>query len=150
MAKASFFFLSLHAVNPAMVTDIRQPDDNCCLMAETQVSVTDDDNRQLLIDGWVWWKVTRLKPGRSHAGVVKPKVTCSNYFQMPIIKAAVWWRRLENKNSRKSLLAVCLQSSTKTTGFVPSGNWCFWLLAKCKSHLWLYKVSFSTGESRRV
>lgn len=48
-----FFFFPLHAVNPAIVTDIRQPDDNRCLMAETQVSVTDDDNRQLLSDGWV-------------------------------------------------------------------------------------------------
>lgn len=49
----------LHTVNPAIVTDIRQADDICSLVAETQVSVKDDDGRQHSSDGWVRWKVTR-------------------------------------------------------------------------------------------
>ena len=40
-------------IDPAMVTDIRQLDDNCCLMAEAQVSLMADDNRQLwVMDGF--------------------------------------------------------------------------------------------------
>lgn len=39
--------------DPATVTDIRQLDDNCCLIAETQVSLMADDNRQLwVMDGF--------------------------------------------------------------------------------------------------
>lgn len=55
-------------IDPAIVTDIRQLDDNCCLMAETQVSLMADDNRQLwVMDGfdeklqsWNKWKVCML------------------------------------------------------------------------------------------
>lgn len=36
-------------IDPAVVTDIRQLDDNCCLMAETQVSLMADDKRQLWV-----------------------------------------------------------------------------------------------------
>lgn len=38
-------------IEPAIVTDIRQLDDNWCFIAETQVSLTSDDNRQLWVMG---------------------------------------------------------------------------------------------------
>lgn len=39
--------------DPAIVTDIRRLDDNCCLIAETQVSLMADDNRQRwVMDGF--------------------------------------------------------------------------------------------------